>query len=161
MIRETSPDDTEQLIRIAIEVEMFPAEASGFLEEMFSTHFASGDSEGHVCLTDAEDGEPCVMAYARPVEATDGTWNLLMIAVAPGKQGRGRGRALMESVEATLTKRGERLLLVETSGLESYAKTRRFYAGCGYTETARVPDYYAAGEDMVLFRKSLGGKADH
>ena len=153
MIRETIPEDTEKLIQIAIEAEMFPAEASGFLEEMFSTHFASGE---HVCLTDLENGEPCGMAYARPVETTDGTWNLLMIVVAPGRQGSGRGRALMESVETTLSKRGERLLLVETSGLESYAKTRRFYAGSGYTETARVPDYYAAGEDMVLFRKSLG-----
>lgn len=156
MIRETIPDDTEQLIQIAIDAEMFPAEASGFLGDMFSTHFASGESEGHVCLTDAEDGEPCGMAYARPVEATDGTWNLLMIVVAPGKQGSGRGRALMESVETTLRERGERLLLVETSGIESYDKTRQFYAGCGYTETARVPDYYAAGEDMVLFRKPLG-----
>ena len=153
MIRDTIPEDTEQLIQIAIEAEMFPAEASGFLEEMFSTHFASGE---HVCLTDVEDGEPNGMAYARPVEATDGTWNLLMIVVAPKKQGSGRGRALVGSVETTLRERGERLLLVETSGLEGYDKTRRFYAGCGYTETARVPDYYAAGEDMVLFRKLLG-----
>lgn len=158
MIRETTPEDTEPLVQIAIDAGMFPAEAAGFLEDMFAKHFANGLSEGHVCLTDIEDDEPSGMAYAKPVEATDGTWNLLMIVIAPDQQGGGRGRSLMERVESTLATRGGRLLLVETSGLESYAKTRRFYAGCGYTETATVPDYYAAGEDMVLFRKPLAGQ---
>jgi len=46
-------------------------------------------------------------------------------------------------------------LLVETAGTPDYARTRGFYAKCGYEEEARVRDYYAAGVDMVLFRKTL------
>ncbi len=61
----------------------------------------------------------------------------------------------MEYVEKTLQESGQRVLLVETSGSEDFALTRKFYTKCGYEQEARVRDYYAAGEDMVLFRKVL------
>ena len=51
--------------------------------------------------------------------------------------------------------RGERLLLVETSGLGSFDLTRQFYRKNGYDEEARIRDYYGPGDDKVIFRKAL------
>ncbi len=54
-----------------------------------------------------------------------------------------------------MTARGGRMLLVETSGLPDFERTRAFYRKCGYEEEARIRDFYAAGDDKVVFRKVL------
>jgi GNAT superfamily N-acetyltransferase len=60
---------------------------------------------------------------------TDQTWNLLLIAIRPDYQGKGRGMKLLRYVEETLKVRGGRMLLVET--LASFDRTQAFYAKCG------------------------------
>jgi ribosomal protein S18 acetylase RimI-like enzyme len=54
-----------------------------------------------------------------------------------------------------LVERGERLLLVETSGVESFEYVRAFYRKSGYQEEARIREFYAAGIDKIVFRKAL------
>lgn len=107
-----------------------------------------------MCVIDEDQGAVGV-AYSVPRPATDRTWELLMIAVQGNRQGQGRGAALLRFVEDDLRQKGQRLLLVETSGDPALARTRGFYLQNDYGEEARVRDYYASGEDMVLFRKVL------
>lgn len=61
----------------------------------------------------------------------------------------------MRHLEDDLRGRGQRLLLVETSGTAQYARTREFYGRCGYAQEARVRDYWTDGDDLVLFWKRL------
>lgn len=86
---------------------------------------------------------------------TDGTWNLLLIAVRASHQGRGIGSRLTRHIEETLVNRDGRTLIVETSSLPDFDRTRQIYATLGYIEVARVPEFYAAGEDKVVFWKKL------
>lgn len=86
---------------------------------------------------------------------TTGTWNLLFIAIHPDYQGQGRGTTLIHHVEQTLMARGVRLLLVETSGVPSFERTRRFYRQRGYEQEARIREFYAAGDDKIVYRKAL------
>ena len=62
---------------------------------------------------------------------------------------------MLNHVEKTLTEKGERLLLVETSGLPNFEMTRKFYRKQGYEEEAKIRDYYKAGDDKIIFRKAL------
>ena len=78
----------------------------------------------------------------------------------PDYQGQGRGAALLRHVEEKLSLQGERLLLVETSGVDSFERTRRFYQGCGYEPEARIRDYYAPGDEKIIFRKVLTDPGD-
>lgn len=85
---------------------------------------------------------------------TEGTWDLYWLAVEPAAQGHGAGRALVEEMERRL--RGTaRLISIDTSGRPDYTPTRRFYERVGYTAVAVVPDFYAAGDDQVIFTKSF------
>jgi ribosomal protein S18 acetylase RimI-like enzyme len=93
--------------------------------------------------------------YYRPEEMADRAYDLTMIAVRPDLQRGGRGATLMRYAEDDLRRRGQRLLLVRTSGTEQYSRTRAFYRGLGYTEEARVADYWTDGDDLVLFTKRL------
>ena len=86
---------------------------------------------------------------------TDGTWNLYLLAVHPDYQGRGRGSALVRQVEQDLRRVGARVLLIETSGVPGFAVQRAFYAGLGYHEEARIREFYAAGDDKIVYWKLL------
>jgi ribosomal protein S18 acetylase RimI-like enzyme len=62
---------------------------------------------------------------------------------------------MLRHAEDDLRRRGQRLLLVRTSGTEQYDRTRAFYRRQGYAEHLRVPDYWTDGDDLVLFSKRL------
>jgi ribosomal protein S18 acetylase RimI-like enzyme len=154
VIRPIRHTDSAAVTALAIASGLFPADAAAFLDRMMAEYFGGNHDAGHECVIDGDDA-PVAVAYYQPALATDRTWYLTMIAVRRELQGQGRGAALLRHVEQTLQASGQRLLLVETSGVPDFARTRRFYATCGYEEEARVRDYYAQGDDMVLFRKAL------
>jgi ribosomal protein S18 acetylase RimI-like enzyme len=102
-----------------------------------------------------EDSELAGYACFGPTPATEGTYDLYWLAVDPALQGRGIGRSLVRAVEERLVARGARLLIVETSSRANYAGTREFYARSGYTEAARVRDFYAPADDRILLTTRL------
>ena len=81
----------------------------------------------------------------------EGVHDLYWIAVDPRRQNTGVGRALLRAVEDAVRAERGRMLLIETGGKASYAPQRAFYRSCGYAEVARVPDFYRAGDDKVVF----------
>ena len=91
-----------------------------------------------------------------PTPGTVGTFHLYWIVVDPGWQHRGVGGALVEEMERRVAKRA-RLIAVETAGRADYAATRGFYGGRGYRVAAEIADYYAPGDDLVLFVKRIEG----
>jgi ribosomal protein S18 acetylase RimI-like enzyme len=107
-------------------------------------------------FTGAFDGER-LLGYActGPTPATDGTFDLYWLAVDPAVQGRGIGTKLVREVERDLRERGARMLLVETSSRPDYSNTRAFYARCGYTEAARIRDFYAPADDRIMLTTRL------
>ncbi len=129
---------------------MFPP---GMLGDMTSPYLG-GETNAHRWIV-FDDGDVRGVAYYVPEEMTDGTWNVLMIAVDPPSHGRGIGSALMRFIETELAEQGERVLLVETSGLPEFERTRGFYDMLGYDREARIREFYAAGDDKIVFRKAL------
>jgi len=107
-------------------------------------------------FTGAFEGERLLgYACAGPTPATDGTFDLYWLAVDPAVQGKGVGRRIVHDVERQLRERGARMLLVETSSRPDYSKTRAFYARCGYTESARIRDFYAPADDRIMLTTRL------
>jgi ribosomal protein S18 acetylase RimI-like enzyme len=85
---------------------------------------------------------------------TEGTWDLYWLAVDPRVHGQGVGTALVEEMERRLAGRA-RLIVIDTSGRADYGPTRAFYAARAYREVAVVPDFYADGDDQIIFAKRL------
>ncbi len=156
MIRPTIPDDTAGLLALAVSSGLFPPDATEEVAGVLAAALRGELGPDHCWLTD-DDGGPVGVAYYAPERMTEGTWNLYMLAVHPDRQRQGRGTALVRYVEQQLSARGARLLLIETSGLGSFERTRAFYRALGYDEEARIRDFYQAGDDKVVFRKALAG----
>ena len=100
-----------------------------------------GDLLGYVCYG--------------PTPCTRGTYDLYWIAVHPDAHGTGVGTALLQEVERRLVRTDARLVIIETSSLPAYEPTRAFYRKRGYEVVARVPDFYAPGDDRLIFARPL------
>ncbi|TPG35843.1 GNAT family N-acetyltransferase [Mycolicibacterium hodleri] len=152
--------DVPDVVRLAVDSELFSADDAPVVETMLAEYFGGKNATGHVCVIATEEHHgPVAVAYYEPATATDGTWYLTMIAVRLDRQRHGCGGKVLQHVEDDLRSNQQRILLVETSGLPEFARARGFYRKSGYDETARVRDYYAAGDDMVLFYKALAASA--
>ena len=73
---------------------------------------------------------------------TNRTWNLLLIATHKDHQRKGCGVALIKRIEASLSERQQRILIVETSGLPEFQSQREFYTNRG--QILIIP-YFPAG----------------
>jgi ribosomal protein S18 acetylase RimI-like enzyme len=81
------------------------------------------------------------------------TWDVYWMAVASEKRGFGIGKTLLKSAEDAISQAGGKLILVETSSKPSYLNTRRFYRKNNYKRVARIVDFYAHGDHLVIFEK--------
>lgn len=150
-VRRTEADDVPSIQRIVAVNDMFPPDmVPGMLRDFLERADGCDDH----WLTCVVDGRIAGFCYAAPEPLTDGTWNMLAIAVMPGSQRSGVGTALASAVETALRERG-RVLIADTSGSDAFASARRFYAKAGFVEEARIRDFWAAGDDKVVFWKAL------
>lgn len=155
MIRPVETEDVDAVIDLAVDSTLFAADDRPFLRQLVAGYVGAENAAGQRMRLCDEDAAARGVVYYQPKPAADGVWDLTMIAVARRQQGRGVGTELMRHVEAELREEGVRLLLVETSSTPAFTATRDFYAGLGYREAARVPDYWSDGDDLVLFTKDL------
>jgi D-alanine-D-alanine ligase len=136
--------------------------------ELVQERLARGVASGYFFLfaDDPATGRPLGYACFGPIGCTVGSYDLYWIAVHQGQRGRGLGRAIMDEAERRIrdglpdpagpakTAQG-RKVYAETSSTPKYAPTRRFYLASGYLEEARFADFYAPGDDKVVFVKTL------
>ena len=156
MIRLATSDDTAALIALAEATGLFQPDQLDEVSAMLTDYFVSHDNSDRFWLTDAEENDGLLgIAYCEMERMTEGTWNLQLIGVRPDRQRQGRGAALLNHVEQRLAIGGGRILLVETSGLPDFDRTRAFYRKCGYGEEARIRDFYQTGDDKIVYRKVL------
>jgi ribosomal protein S18 acetylase RimI-like enzyme len=125
-------------------------------EELIDAFLEEERSSGyHIYVADM-DGEIAGYVCYGDTPLTEATWDLYWIAVANDKQGYGIGRILMQHAEEDIKRMHGRLVMVETSGKADYNKTRRFYERLDYQKVCQIPDYYAPGDDLVLYSKKIG-----
>ena len=153
MIRPTTPAETPTLKALAEGTGVFKPHEVQALQEVLDDYHDTNHAHGHRAVTYEQDGRAIGFAYYAPAAMTDRTWYLYWIAVTKQIQARGVGGELLRRAEGDIRAAGGRLLLIETSSLPHYDLTRRFYLKHGYELTATLRDFYADGDDMVVFRK--------
>lgn len=155
MIRPTTPEDTPVLIELARQTEVFKPLEIVALGEVLDDYHAKEHAQGHRSITFEQDGRAIGFAYYAPASMADRAWYVYWIAVEKRGQARGIGSALMGAVEQDVRRQNGRLVLIETSSLPHYEPTRRFYLKHGYIQACVLRDFYADGDDLVVFSKRM------
>ena len=150
-VRPTAPTDLAALREVLDSIELFPSE---MLTDLSADFFHNPATESY-WLTALQAQTPVGLVYCEPETLTDGTFNMRAIGVHAAHQGKGIGKELVGHLEIILRQAGHRLLIVDTSGTDSFAATRRFYTALDYEHAATIRDFWAAGDDKVIFRKAL------
>ncbi len=156
-IRATTGADVEKLVHLSAATGMFKPLEIETLREIFADYFRDGSCPDHHARTLVTAEGVVGFVYFAPAPMTDRTWYLYWIVVAKEVQGRGYGRKLLQHTEDEIRRLGGRVLFIETSGMPHYNRTREFYGRQGYDQEAVLRDYYARGDDMIVFRKVLDG----
>lgn len=83
------------------------------------------------------------------------SFDLYWIAVAPQERGTGLALDLMERTASFCRKKRGLWIFAETSSRAPYAPARRFYEKAGFEKAAAFKDFYAAGDDKIIYRLAL------
>ncbi len=154
----SAPRDTDgpRIHDITAGAGVFSQEEVECVDELWGEYRAQGaERSGYYWLVDREGEQVVGYTCYGPRALTSGTFDLYWIAVDKATRRGGIGRGLLAASEQAVRDLGGRLLVLETSGLPKYEPTRAFYHATGYTLEATLKDFYAEGDDMVIFTKRL------
>lgn len=156
MIRPMRPADKPAVMDLIRATKMFASQEIEVAEELVDVYLDRPGQKDYDIVV-VEDPEGVVAGYMTwgPTPLAVGAYDLYWMAVSPKAQGRGLGKRLVRWLEDKAASLGGRLIIIETAGKPEYEPTRKFYLGMGYREVARIPEYYAPGDDRVIYTKSI------
>ena len=155
-IDATRPEEAEAILAISRSVGVFDAEEIVTVDELLREYIGQGAQKSSYHFLSYHNGEH-VLGFAcyGPRALTHGTFDLYWIATAKEAQGRGIGSALLQRVAQEVKALGGRLIVAETSSRPDYTPTRRFYETHNFDRAATIADFYAPGDDMVVYVQRL------
>ena len=157
MIRKLVKGDKEKIRKILIDTRHFNDDEVNIAIELIDDYLNDKEQKDYIIqvyVTDDTNKTAGYICYGkRPL--TDMTYDLYWIAVDPNIHGKGIGSSLVKFMEEDLKSQGGNLILIETSGKESYENERNFYSKNRYEVQTIIKDFYRRGDDLVIFRKYL------
>lgn len=157
IVLPADPDDGPAVMRITRSIEAFSAEEKDCVQELWDDYFINGLQSPYSFCVSWDDHQDQINGFAcYGIRAlTESTYDLYWIAVDPSSQGSGVGSDLLRYVERKVSSLNGRTLLIETSSLPAYRGARRFYRHHHYRQAAVLRDFYAQGDDLVIYSKKL------
>jgi GNAT superfamily N-acetyltransferase len=123
--------------------------------ELVDECLARGAESGYYFIFAEEDGRTVGYASYGPIALTAASFDLYWIAVDKSMHGRKIGRLLLDKTEELVREAGGKQIYIETSNRHQYVATRGFYLRCGYEQAALLEDFYAPGDDKVIYAKRV------
>ncbi len=155
-IRPIEPGDREAIRALIAGTRAFKPFEVDVAMELVDVALTNKEQEDyHPYVLTEEDGTVVAYACFGKNAMTAGTFDLYWIATRADRMGKGYGRTILSFVEEEVLRRGGYLLVIETSSQESYGSTREFYEKVGCTLAAQLPDYYATGDDKLIYLRRL------
>lgn len=97
------------------------------------------------------------LCYGR-TPMTVSTYDLYWIATSPSFARSGVARGLLTTMEGEIAREGGGTIRVETGSREGHGAAVHFYDGVGFSRAAQIEDFYAAGDDLLIFVKRVPAK---
>ena len=155
--RQTVTAADRQRIRTVVErAAVFSPVEIDIAVELVDERLAKGPASGYYFVFAERSGNMLGYTCYGPICGTVHSFDLYWIAVDPSYQQRGVGTALLAATEPLIWAAGAQRIYVDTSGRDQYRPARTFYESHGYQRAAVLTDFYAPGDDKVIYLKVRG-----
>ena len=155
IIRRAGVDDTEPVMDIIRRTDFFRDVEEDIALEVLEEAAEARPECSYQSYVGMVDGKVAGWVCFGVTPCTLGTFDIYWIAVDPDVQRCGVGKKLLRFAEQEIISQKGRLVVIETSGSQKYASTQGFYERCGYRLAARVEEFYAPGDDKLIFIKTV------
>lgn len=155
MIRRLAGGDREAIRQILVATQVFTDDEIAIALELVDAVLEKPGQKDYIIRVLEEEKKVLGYYCVGPTPATQATFDLYWIAVDPAAQGKGVGAQLDRHAIGLIREMGGGLVIAETSSRTTYDGTRAFYVRQGYSELARIREYYRPGDDLVVFGKYL------
>jgi GNAT superfamily N-acetyltransferase len=148
--------DRSAVDRLVAATGFFSPEEQGIAVELVDETLSLGKASGYEFIfVDSETIPRDLKGYTcyGAIPSRPRSFDLYWIVVAPDHQGRGLGKRLLAETERRALAQGATEMFIDTSGRGQYLPTRSFYERTGYATHEVVRDFYAPGDDKVIYRK--------
>jgi GNAT superfamily N-acetyltransferase len=152
---EVRPDDRETVRHLVASTGVFSPVEIDVAVELVDDRLEQGPQSDYHFIFAEHDGRTVGYTCYGQIALTAASFDLYWIAVDKTFHGRKIGRLLLEKSEELVRQAGGRQVYIETSNRHHYAPTRGFYLRCGYQQAALLTDFYAPGDDKVIYAKAL------
>ena len=147
--------DVKAIRRMVADTNVFSQEEIDVAEELAEDRFKLGPkSHYHFLLADVKNTLAGYTCFGR-IQLTDERYDLYWIVTTPDVQKQGIASKLMTETETAIRTLGGKAVYAETSSRAIYAAAQRFYIKYQFLEQARLTDYYAKGDDKLIYGKLL------
>ena len=154
-IRKMTRRDKPSLMSLLRDTPEFTPAELIVAEEVIDSYLKDTEKSGYFTIVSVEGNTVNGYLCYGPTPLTEGTWDLYWAAVSRNMRGKGIGKALWEIGEADIREQGGRLAVIETSSKPNYESTRRFHEARGYRSVGSIADFYAIGDDKIIYVKRL------
>jgi GNAT superfamily N-acetyltransferase len=152
---DVHPEDRENVRRLVDSTGVFSAVEIDVAVELVDERLEHGEKSDYYFVFAEYEGRTVGYTCYGPIPLTAASFDLYWIAVDKSLHGQKIGRALLEESERLVRQAGGKRVYIETSNRHHYAPTRGFYLRCGYRQAALLNDFYADGDDKVIYVKDL------
>ena len=152
---DVRPNDVEAVRQIVTSTGFFHDHEVDVAAELVHERLQRGAASGYHFVFVEDAGRTIAYACYGLIACTVGSYDLYWIAVHNDFRRRGLGQILLRVTEERIARAGGRRVYIETSGREQYAPTQQFYERCGYTREAALAEFYAPGDDKLIYTRAL------
>lgn len=145
--------DMEGVREVVMSSGFFSGKEIDVAVELVEERLNKGISSGYHFLFAEKEKELIGYTCFGPIPCTSASYDLYWIAVKNTLRGSGLGKALLQRTEKKILEAGGERIYVETSSRAQYYPTLAFYRGCGFILEAVLKDFYAPGDDKIIYVK--------
>lgn len=152
---EVIPSDALAVEKIVSSSGFFRPDEVPVAVELVEERLEKGTKSGYEFVVLEINGSTVAYACFGLIPCTLYSYDLYWIATHEDFRGLGLGTTVLAEVEKAVASAGGKSVYIETSYLPKYEPTRAFYLKNNYIEKARFEDFYADGDDKVVYVKRL------
>ncbi len=143
----------EEYLNTAADTGVFNDKELAVLAEVLE-ELKNNQRTSYILLEDSLDGKLTAFIIFGRTPLTEFVWDIYWLVVNRQVQGKGIGKRLLLEAEKYICGVTPRAALrLETSTLKRFSAARGLYKKANFQEAGRLPNFYSAGDDLIIFYK--------